>query len=88
MHACVLIEQQQTIWWLPGAGLQFVSANYAKVRFLFSEVSCLIGWISDALSHGHIDLQSLVKCLDHRGIDLVLDTVCSQARAVLGCAMH
>ena len=48
----------------------------------------LIGWISDTLSQGYTDLQSLVKCLDHRGIVLVLDTVCSQARAVLGCAMH
>ena len=33
-------------------------------------------------------LQSLVKCLNHRGTVLVLDTVCSQARVVLGCAMH
>ncbi len=34
------------------------------------------------------DLQSLVKCLNLRGIVLVSDTVCSQARVVLGCAMH
>ncbi len=48
----------------------------------------LIGWISDTRSQGYTDLQSLVKCLDHRGIVLVLDTVCSQAKVVLGCAMH
>ena len=52
----------------------------------FSQV-CLICWISDTLSQGYTDLQSLLKCLDHRGIVLVLDTRCSQARAVLGCAI-
>jgi len=46
----------------------------------------LIDWISDTLSQGYTNLQSLVKCLDHRNI--VSDTVCSQAKAVLGCAMH
>ena len=34
------------------------------------------------------DLQSLVKCLEDGGIVLVLDTACSQARVVLGCAMR
>jgi len=50
----------------------------------------LVDWISDTRSQGCTDLQSLVKCLDHRGVALVLDTVyaCSQARVVLGCAMH
>ena len=38
----------------------------------------LIDWISDTLSQGYTNLQSLVKCLDHRGI--ASDTVCSQAR--------
>ena len=38
----------------------------------------LIDWISGAHSRGYTDLQSLVKCLDHRGIVLVLNTVCSQ----------
>ena len=37
----------------------------------------LIDWISDTRSQGYTDLQSLVKCLDHRGFVLVLDTVCS-----------
>ena len=46
----------------------------------------LIDWISDALSQGYTNLQSLVKCLDHKNI--VSDTVCSQAKIVLGCAMH
>ena len=46
----------------------------------------LIDWISDALSQGYTNLQSLVKCLDHRNI--VSDTVCIQAKVVLGCAMH
>ncbi len=44
----------------------------------------LIDWISDTLSQGYTDLQSLVKCLDHR--DIVSDTGCSQAKVVLGCA--
>ena len=38
----------------------------------------LIDSISDTLSQGHPNLQSLVKCLDHRGT--ASDTVCSQAR--------
>ncbi len=38
-----------------------------------------IDWISDTRSQGYTELQSLVKCLDHRGIVLVLDTVCIQA---------
>jgi len=46
----------------------------------------LIDWISDTQSQGYTDLQSLVKCLDHR--DIVSDTACSQAKVVLGCAMH
>ncbi len=33
---------------------------------------------TDTLSQGYTNLQSLVKCLDHRGI--ASDTVCSQAR--------
>ncbi len=28
----------------------------------------LIDWISDTRSQGYANLQSLVKCLDHRGI--------------------
>ncbi len=53
-----------------------------------SETLSLIDRISDTRSQGYTDLQSLVTCLDHRGIVLVLDTVCSQAKVVLGCAMH
>ena len=45
----------------------------------------LIDWISDTLSQGYINLQSLVKCLGHRSI--VSDAVCSQAKVVLGCAI-
>ena len=40
-------------------------------------------WISDTRSHGSTDLQSLVKCLDHRGPVSVLNAVYSQARVVL-----
>ena len=46
----------------------------------------LIDWISGTLSQGYTNLQSLVKCLGHRHI--VSDPVCSQAKVVLGCAMH
>ena len=46
----------------------------------------LVDWISDTRSQGYTGLQSLVKCLDHRA--LMSDTVCSQAKVVLGCAMH
>jgi hypothetical protein len=46
----------------------------------------LIDWISDTRSQGCTNLQSLVKCLDHR--DIVSDTVCSQAKVALDCAMH
>ena len=40
----------------------------------------LIDWISDTRSQGYINLQSLVKCLDHRGVASGTYTVCSQAR--------
>ncbi len=46
----------------------------------------LVDWISDTLSQGYTNLQSLVNCLDHRNI--VSDTVCSQAKVVLGCVIH
>ena len=48
----------------------------------------LMEWISGTLSQGYTDLQSWLKCLDHSGVVLVLDTVCSQARVVLGCVLH
>ena len=40
--------------------------------------------IVDALSQGYTDLQSLVRCLDHRGI--VLDTVCSHKQRLCQAA--
>ena len=45
----------------------------------------LIDWISDTRPQGYTDLQSLVKCLDHRccGRDNM-----QSCKAVLGCAMH
>ncbi len=45
-----------------------------------AEAACdfLIDWISDALSQGYTNLQSLVKCLGYQGT--ASDTVCSQAR--------
>ena len=42
------------------------------------EAISLIDWISDTLSQGYTNLQSLVECLDHRGI--ASDTAYSQAR--------
>ncbi len=52
----------------------------------------LIDWISDTRSQGCTDLQSLVKCLDHRGIVLALDTIeqgCVRLRDALRCiGMH
>ena len=43
--------------------------------------------ISNVLSQGYTNLQSLAKCLDHRGV--ASDTACSQAtwKVVLGCTM-
>ena len=46
---------------------------------------CLICWISDTLSQGYTDLQSLLKCLDHRGVVLVLDTTLRMYTHVLDC---
>lgn len=40
----------------------------------------------DTLSQRNANLQSLEKCLDYRDIASV--AVCSQAKVVLGCAMH
>ena len=39
-----------------------------------------IDWISEKVSQKYTDMQSLVKCLDHRVI--VSDTACSQACSV------
>ncbi len=52
---------------------------------LCCEVS-LVDWISDTRFQGYTVLQSLVKCLDHR--DIMSDTACSQAKGLLGCAIH
>ena len=46
----------------------------------------LVGWTSDTRSQGYTDLQSLVQCLHHT--DTMSDTAYSQAKVVLGCAMH
>ena len=71
---------------LPKATQSCGVSSYLAVMMLLlhfgvvhSESVSLIGWVSDTLSQGYTELQSLVKCLDHRGIVLVLDTVCSQA---------
>ena len=45
----------------------------------------LIGWISDTRPQGCTDLQSPVKCLDHKYCDGYSMQSC---KAVLGCAMH
>ncbi len=46
----------------------------------------LVDWIPHTRSQKYTGLQSLVKCLHHR--EIVSDTVCSQAKVVLGCAME
>jgi len=53
-----------------------VFVSYTKKLLKYAGLS-LIDWISDLLSQGYTDLESLAKCLDHRGI--VSHTVCSQA---------
>ena len=45
----------------------------------------LVDWISNTHPRGYTDLQSLVKCLDHRCYDRASMQSC---KAVLGCAMH
>ena len=52
-----------------------------------AEVACLkqvslVDWISDTCPQGYTDVQSLVKCLDHRycGRD--------SSEGMQGCAMH
>ena len=60
------------------------STKQLKVTVAASQLSdSLTDWMSDTRSQGYTDLQSLVKCLDHRFI--VSDTACSQAKVVLGC---
>ena len=49
-----------------------------QLRLWLNACVPFIDWISDTLSQGYTTLQSLVKCLDHRGI--VSNTVCIQAR--------
>ena len=46
----------------------------------------LIDWIPHTRSQKYTGLQSLTKCMHHR--EVVSDTVCSQAKVVLGCAME
>ncbi len=55
--------------------LQQLRRHQVKVR---CKHFSLTDWISDTLSQGYANLQSLVKCLGHR--DIASDTVCSQAR--------
>ena len=60
------------------------STKQLKVTVAASQLSdSLTDWMSDTRSQGYTDLQSRVKCLDHRVI--VSDTACSQAKVVLGC---
>ena len=53
------------------------SRSYKTITVATDVYASLIDWISDTLSQGYTHLQSLVKCLDHRGIASI--TVCSQA---------
>ena len=58
---------------LLGLFVRFVCLDCFSILFVY-----LIVWISDTHCQGYTELQSLIKCLDHRDIALV--TVCSQAR--------
>ena len=80
-QALLLLRRMYVTFW------GIVSASHPPDnQILHPSRHSLINWISDTLSQGYTSLQSLVKCLDHRNI--VSDTVCSQAKVVLGCAMH
>lgn len=46
-----------------------LTVQYCKMRL--HKLQFIVGWISGTLSQGYTDLQSLVKCLDDRGIVLV-----------------
>ncbi len=59
--------------------------HHAAIRRPPQNAASWLDWISDTLSQEYIKLQSLVKSVDHR--NTVSDTVCSQAKIVLGCAM-
>ena len=52
--------------------------NAGQLADFHSGSVTLIEWISDTLSLGCTNMQSLVKCLDHKVI--ASDTTCSQAR--------
>ncbi len=55
--------------------LEVHEAPYCAVQ---TYIVSLIDWILDTRSQGYTDLQRLLQCLYHRGIVLVLDTVCSK----------
>ena len=63
-------------------GACMASPQYCKIRneesvpAKFTARVPLIDWISDTRSQGCTDLQSLVKCLDHRVIVLAFHSTC------------
>ena len=61
-----------------------VMETFLQGEFEFLWQVSLIDWISDTRSQGHTDLQNLVKCLDHRGIVLMSETVGSQVCCKFG----
>ena len=75
MPVCSIIR-----WALHGSGVTVGSGvTWSCVTSPCLALVFLIDWISDTRSQGYIALQSLLKCLDHRGIvlcSLSADTSC------------
>ncbi len=88
MHFIKKSNALQCMYTIKRMLLAFPQNHASQVLMVDTNCVSLIDWISDTRSQGCTDLQSLVKCLDHRGI--VLDTVyaCNQAGVVLGCTMQ
>ena len=89
---CLSIDCSSGIHIVSYLTLQIASGSFPNTLVNIYELvnnrhASLIVWISDTRCQGCTEM---VKCLDHRGIVLALDTVytCSQTRVVLGCAMH
>ncbi len=72
--------------------LQCMIASFVAIRWhccvsVMSPVS-LIDWISDTRPQGCTDLQSLVKCLDHRYCGRYMSPVCHVFRSLSAANEH
>ena len=80
-HSCILLSGKCCLYTAIPAVIAFVALLPPVMNASESSIVSLPDWISGTRFQGYTNLQSLVKCLDHR--DNVSDTACSQANPLL-----